>query len=56
MYVLNELAKMAHDEMLRAAARDYLRGRACVARQAGNRGNPVSRLAGLRGRRTAGAY
>ena len=49
---------MTHDEKLRAAARDHLRGRAYAARRAGNRGNPVPRLADLRvlrGRRAARA-
>ena len=60
MYVFNDLAKMTHDEKLRAAARDHPRGRAHAARRAGNRGNPVPRLAhppaaSLRGRRAARA-
>jgi len=58
MYVFNDLAKMTHDEKLRAAARDHPRGRAHAARRAGNRGNPVLRLADLRvlrGRRAARA-
>lgn len=56
MYVLNDLVKMTHDEKLRAAARDRLRGRAYAARRAGTRGNPVPRLAGLRGLRAARAW
>lgn len=62
MYVLNDLAKMTHNEKLRSAARDHKRGRVYVARRAGNRGNPVSRLVDLRvlrvmrGRRAARAY
>ncbi len=59
MYVLNDLAKMTHDEKLRAAARDHLRGRVYGAGRAGNRGNPVSWLVDLRvlrGRRAARAY
>jgi hypothetical protein len=59
MYVLSDLAKMTHDEKLRAAARNHLRGRAYAARRAGNRGNPAPRLAILRvprGHRAARAY
>ena len=59
MYVLKDLAKMTHDEKLRAAARDHLGGRAYAARRAVNRVNPVPRLADLRvvaGRRAARAY
>jgi len=59
MYVLNDLAKMTHDEKLRAAARDHLCGRAYAAHRAGNRGNPAPPLAilhVLRGRRAARAY
>ncbi len=56
MYILNDLAKATHDDKLRAAARHHRRGRAYAARRAGNRGNPVPRLAFLRGRRAAGAY
>ena len=59
MYLLNDLAKMTHDEKLRATARDHLRGRAYAADRAENRGNPAGRLADLRvlrGRRAARAY
>jgi len=56
MYILNDLAKATHDDKLRAAARHHLRGRAYAARRAGNRGNPVPRLAFLRARRAVGAY
>jgi hypothetical protein len=59
MYIVNDLAKATHDDKLRAAARHHLRGPAYVAHRAGNRGNPVPRLAilrALRGRRAAGAY
>ena len=56
MYILNDLAKATHDDKLRAAARHHLRGRAHASHRAGNRGNPVPRLAILRGRRVAGAY
>lgn len=51
MYLLNDLAKMTHEQKLRAAARDHLRGRAYAARRAGNRGNPARRLQDLRIRR-----
>lgn len=59
MYLLSDLAKLAHDEKLRAAARDHRHGRAYAADRAGNRGNPAGRLADLRvlrGRRAARAY
>ena len=59
MYIRNDLAKATHDDKLRAAARHHLRGRAYAAQRAGNRGNPVPRLAFLRAlhaRRAAGAY
>ena len=58
MYQLNDLAKMTHDEKLRAAARDHRCGQAYAARRAADRGSPVSRLAdlrGLRGRRVVRA-
>lgn len=58
MYILNDLAKATRDDKLRAAAADHLRGRAYAAHRAGNRGNPVPRLAilrTLRGRRAARA-
>jgi hypothetical protein len=48
MYVLNDLAKMTHEEKLRATARNHLRGRAYAAHRAGNRGNPAPLLAILR--------
>ena len=48
MYIRSDLAKATHDDKLRAAARHHLRGRAYAARRAGNRGNPVPRLAFLR--------
>ncbi len=51
MYILNDLAKAAHDDKLRAAAAGHLRGRADAAHRAGNRGNPVPRLVILRTRR-----
>ena len=59
MYVLSDLAKMTHDEKLRAAARNHRRGRAYAAHRAGNWGNPAPRLAilqVLRGHRAARAY
>jgi hypothetical protein len=56
MYILSDLAQVTHDDKLRAAAQHHLRGRAYAAHRAGNRGNPVPRLAILRGRRAAGAY
>ena len=58
MYILNDLAKAAHDDKLRASAADHLGGRAYAARRAENRGHPVPRLAilrTLRGRRAARA-
>jgi hypothetical protein len=59
MYLLNDLAKMTHDEKLRAAARDPRRGRAYAAHRPANLGSPVRRLADLRilrGRRVVRAY
>jgi len=59
MYIPSDLATATHDDKLRAAARHHLRGRAYAAHRAGNRGNPVPRLAFLRARRArraAGAY
>ncbi len=62
MYMLNDLAKITHDEKLRVAARDHLHGRAYAARRAGNKGNSAWRLEDLRvlrvlrGRRAAQAY
>jgi hypothetical protein len=59
MYLLSDLAKLTHDEKLRAAARDHRRGRAYAADRAANRDNPAGRLADLRvlrERRAARAY
>jgi len=62
MYMLNDLAKVTHDEKLRVTARDHLRGRAYAARRAGKRGSSARWLADLRvlrvprGRCAAQAY
>ena len=59
---LYDLAKVTHDEKLRVASRDHLRGRAYAAGRAGNKGNSAWRLEDLRvlrvlrGRRAAQAY
>lgn len=65
MHNLGDLAKITHDEKLRVAARDHLRGRAYAARRAGNTGSSAFHLENLRilrvlrllrGRRAAQAY
>ena len=61
MYILNDMAKAAQDEKLRAAARTGLGTRAAAARRAASRGGSAGRrtdlhiLRVLRARRAAQA-